>query len=232
MLAGTPVSYLTTFHCGLSGVGLDLKDTFVPAFCGDVQICGLFDPTQVTKVSACPTLLAKTGERIASTGKFGGQQNRAPSLAQLQGNVFGEPPMRDFDRVQEQIQLLKKLAVSMKKERDAKTELEKQKQKDTTFSLKKKDYEQLKKELAGVDDSIARMSAFGQEDDQRRSMPVPGQDLVRNSPRRQSLPAFKHAAAASPKVPANDTGVNGVSRRGRAAQPPTPPMERKRRKLT
>ncbi|KAK8781445.1 hypothetical protein V5799_017210 [Amblyomma americanum] len=58
---------------------------------------------QVTKFCACPTLLAKTGERIASTGKFGGHQNRAPTLAQLQGNVFGEPPMKDLDRVQEQI---------------------------------------------------------------------------------------------------------------------------------
>ncbi|KAH6928127.1 hypothetical protein HPB50_012118 [Hyalomma asiaticum] len=141
---------------------------------------------QVTKFCACPTLLARTGERIASTGKFGGHQNRAPLIAQLQGNVFGEPPMKDLDRVQDQIQLLKKLSGAMKKQRDARTELEKQKQKDATFVNKKKDYEQLKKELAGVDEAIARLQCSGQDDD-RLALPV--QDLVRNSPRRQSLPA-------------------------------------------
>lgn len=57
----------------------------------------------MTKFCACPTLLAKTGERIASTGKFGGHQNRAPPLVQLGGNVFGEPPLKDLDRVHEQI---------------------------------------------------------------------------------------------------------------------------------
>lgn len=187
--------------------------------------------TEVTKFSACPTLLAKTGERIASTGKFGGHQNRAPSLAQLQGNVFGEPPMKDLDRVQDQIQLLKKLSVAMKKQRDARTELEKQKQKDTTFVMKKKDYEQLKKELAGVDEAVARLQCSGRDDDR---LAVPVQDLVRNSPRRQSLPAaqLSRYPPASPKTP-NDSSMNGVSRRARA--PPTPataPVERKRRRIT
>ncbi|EEC08177.1 hypothetical protein IscW_ISCW006402, partial [Ixodes scapularis] len=165
-------------------------------FIGDAIVLDTLDDatkyrTEVTKFSACPTLLARTGERIASTGKFGGAQNRAPSLAQLQGNVFGEPPVKDVDRIQEQIQLLKKLAVSMKKQKDAKTELDKQKQKDTTFTLKKKDYEALKKELAGVEDAIGRMSAYGQEEE-RRSLLVP--DLVRNSPRRQgpSTPVAKY----------------------------------------
>ncbi|KAH8020673.1 hypothetical protein HPB51_002622 [Rhipicephalus microplus] len=137
----------------------------------------------VTKFCACPTLLAKTGERIASTGKFGGHQNRAPPIGQLQGNVFGEPPTKDLDIVQDQIQLLKKLSGAMKKQRDARTELEKQKQKDTTFVMKKNDYEQLKKELAVVDEGIASLQGSGQHDDR------PVQDLVRNSPRLQSLPA-------------------------------------------
>lgn len=204
-------------------------------FIGDAIVLDTLDDatkyrTEVTKFSACPTLLARTGERIASTGKFGGAQNRAPSLAQLHGNVFGEPPVKDVDRIQEQIQLLKKLAVSMKKQKDAKTELDKQKQKDTTFTLKKKDYEALKKELAGVEDAIGRMSAYGQEEE-RRSLLVP--DLVRNSPRRQgpSTPVAKYPA--SPRTTPNDAGVNGVSRRGRSTPaPPTPPSERKRRRVT
>ncbi|KAG0430424.1 hypothetical protein HPB47_022713 [Ixodes persulcatus] len=127
-------------------------------------------------------------------------------------------------------ELLKKLAVSMKKQKDAKTELDKQKQKDTTFTLKKKDYEALKKELAGVEDAIGRMSAYGQEEE-RRSLLVP--DLVRNSPRRQgpSTPVAKYPA--SPRTTPNDAGVNGVSRRGRSTPaPPTPPSERKRRRVT
>ncbi|CAN7988256.1 unnamed protein product [Ixodes hexagonus] len=206
-------------------------------FIGDTIVLDTLDDatkyrTEVTKFSACPTLLAKTGERIASTGKFGGAQNRAPSLAQLQGNVFGEPPVKDVDRIQEQIQLLKKLAVSMKKQKEAKTELDKQKQKDTTFTLKKKDYEALKKELAGVEDAISRMSAYSQEDE-RCSLSLPIPDLVRNSPRRPgaSTPIAKYPA--SPRTTPNDAGVNGVSRRGRSTPaPPTPPSERKRRRVT
>lgn len=205
-------------------------------FIGDTIVLDTFDDatkyrTEVTKLCACPTLLAKTGERIASTGKFGGHQNRAPSLAQLQGNVFGEPPMKDLDRVQEQIQLLKKLSATMKKQRDARTELDKQKQKDTTFVMKKKDYEQLKKELAKVDEGIARLQNTGAEDE--RPFPLV-QDLVRNSPRRHSLPPMQASRypPASPKTP-NDSSVNGVSRRGRIPPAPaTAPVERKRRRVT
>uniref|UniRef100_A0A131YSW8 Structural maintenance n=1 Tax=Rhipicephalus appendiculatus TaxID=34631 RepID=A0A131YSW8_RHIAP len=128
-------------------------------------------------------------------------------------------------------ELLKKLSVAMKKQRDARTELEKQKQKDTTFVNKKKDYEQLKKELAVVDEGIARLQCSGQDDD-RLALPV--QDLVRNSPRRQSLPAvpISRYPPASPRTP-SDGSMNGVSRRGRAPPAPaTAPVERKRRRVT
>lgn len=196
--------------------------------------------TEVTKFCACPTLLAKTGERIASTGKFGGHQNRAPPLVQLGGNVFGEPPLKDLDRVHEQIQLLKKLSVAMKKQKDARLELDKQKQKDTTFVLKKKDYELLKKELAAVNEAIGRLqgSAAGEEEradsDRLAFPPAVQQDLVRNSPRRSTptTPIGRYPPA-SPKTTPNDSGVNGVSRRGRnLPAPATAPIERKRRRIT
>lgn len=188
--------------------------------------------TEVTRFFACPTLLAKTGERIASTGKFGGQQNRAPTLGQLHGQVFGEPPVKDYDRIQEQIQLLKKLGGSMRKQKDALLELDKQKQKDTTFMLKKQDYELLKKELSTIDDTIAKMSASCHEDEQRALGAIPASpaiDTARNSPR---TPGRRTPAGpASPKS-APDTGVNGISRRGRVGTPITPPTERKRRRMT
>ncbi|XP_064474023.1 structural maintenance of chromosomes flexible hinge domain-containing protein 1-like isoform X2 [Ornithodoros turicata] len=187
--------------------------------------------TEVTKFFACPTLLAKTGERVASTGKFGGQQNKAPSLHQLHGQVFGEPPVKDLDRIQEQMQLLKKLGGSMRKQKDARLELDKQKQKDTTFVLKKKDYEVLKKELSTIDDTIAKMSAYHQETEQRitsiPASPSLTQDAVRSSPR-----TVGRRVPASPKITPNDTGVNGIARRGRSGTPTTPPSDRKRRRLT
>lgn len=89
-------------------------------------------------------------------------------------------------------ELLKKLSVAMKKQKDARLELDKQKQKDTTFVLKKKDYELLKKELAAVNEAIGRLqgSAAGEEEradsDRLAFPPAVQQDLVRNSPRRSA----------------------------------------------
>lgn len=46
---------------------------------------------QVVKFTYCPTILTRTGERIRSNGKFGGNQNRALSIERLRGVVFGAP---------------------------------------------------------------------------------------------------------------------------------------------
>lgn len=45
----------------------------------------------------CPTILTRKGERIRSNGKFGGLQNKAPSIEKLRGQVFGAPLPKEYD---------------------------------------------------------------------------------------------------------------------------------------
>ena len=51
----------------------------------------------------CPTILTRQGDRIRSNGKFGGNQNRAPSLDKLKGVVFGAPIPDAYSRCSTQI---------------------------------------------------------------------------------------------------------------------------------
>uniref|UniRef100_A0A8C1EUT2 Structural maintenance of chromosomes flexible hinge domain containing 1 n=1 Tax=Cyprinus carpio carpio TaxID=630221 RepID=A0A8C1EUT2_CYPCA len=51
----------------------------------------------------CPTLLTRQGERIRSNGKFGGLQNKAPSIEKLRGQVFGAPLPKEHNRIHHQI---------------------------------------------------------------------------------------------------------------------------------
>ncbi len=51
----------------------------------------------------CPTLLTRQGERIRSNGKFGGLQNKAPSIEKLRGQVFGAPLPKEYKHTRHQI---------------------------------------------------------------------------------------------------------------------------------
>ncbi|KTG35098.1 hypothetical protein cypCar_00043223, partial [Cyprinus carpio] len=51
----------------------------------------------------CPTLLTRQGERIRSNGKFGGLQNKAPSIEKLRGQVFGAPLPKEHNFIRHQI---------------------------------------------------------------------------------------------------------------------------------
>lgn len=51
----------------------------------------------------CPTILTRKGERIRSNGKFGGLQNKAPSIEKLRGQVFGAPLPKEYDSTRTQI---------------------------------------------------------------------------------------------------------------------------------
>lgn len=47
----------------------------------------------------CPTLLTRQGDRIRSNGKFGGLQNKAPSIEKLRGQVFGAPLPEEYHTI-------------------------------------------------------------------------------------------------------------------------------------
>ena len=63
----------------------------------------LFLFNQIVKTCYCPTLLTRNGERIRSSGKFGGTQNSAPRIDQMQGKVFGAPLPEAYDKTGKQI---------------------------------------------------------------------------------------------------------------------------------
>uniref|UniRef100_A0A3B5M7F6 Structural maintenance of chromosomes flexible hinge domain containing 1 n=1 Tax=Xiphophorus couchianus TaxID=32473 RepID=A0A3B5M7F6_9TELE len=55
----------------------------------------------VDKRIQCPTILTRTGERVSNKGKFGGAQNRAPSIDKLK--VFGAPLPDSYEELKKQI---------------------------------------------------------------------------------------------------------------------------------
>lgn len=61
---------------------------------------------EVVKITHCPTLLTRDGDRIRSNGKFGGLQNKAPPMDKLRGMVFGAPVPKQCVVLGEQIDLL------------------------------------------------------------------------------------------------------------------------------
>ncbi|XP_051523356.1 structural maintenance of chromosomes flexible hinge domain-containing protein 1-like isoform X2 [Myxocyprinus asiaticus] len=69
----------------------------------------------VQNKAQCPTLLTRQGERIRSNGKFGGLQNKAPSIEKLRGQVFGAPLPKEYNITCTQIELLQQYSVAMQK---------------------------------------------------------------------------------------------------------------------
>lgn len=58
----------------------------------------------VEKGIPCPTILTREGERVGARGKFGGSQNRAPSIDKLR--VFGAPLPEQYYILKKQIDVL------------------------------------------------------------------------------------------------------------------------------
>ncbi|XP_074843463.1 structural maintenance of chromosomes flexible hinge domain-containing protein 1 isoform X2 [Carettochelys insculpta] len=70
---------------------------------------------EVVKITHCPTLLTREGDRIRSNGKFGGLQNKAPPMDKLRGMVFGAPMPKLFRTLSEQIDLLQQYRTAVEK---------------------------------------------------------------------------------------------------------------------
>ncbi|XP_073487531.1 structural maintenance of chromosomes flexible hinge domain-containing protein 1 [Aquarana catesbeiana] len=97
---------------------------------------------QLVSFSFCPTLLTREGDRIRSNGKFGGLQNKAPSLDKLRGTVFGAPLPKEYDTLSLEIDLLQQYCAAVKRSQSVDKELKKQVQ-----HLNSPDMQQKKKEL-------------------------------------------------------------------------------------
>ncbi|XP_060631107.2 structural maintenance of chromosomes flexible hinge domain-containing protein 1 [Anolis sagrei] len=117
--------------------------------------------TEVVKISHCPTLLTREGDRIRSNGKFGGLQNKAPPMDKLRGMVFGEPLPQRYNTLSEHIDLLQQYRTSILRLHKVKTELEKQEKTMNTPEMQRKK-EQLadqEKKLKSIEQELGMTSS-------------------------------------------------------------------------
>ncbi|XP_066478874.1 structural maintenance of chromosomes flexible hinge domain-containing protein 1 isoform X2 [Tiliqua scincoides] len=104
---------------------------------------------EVVKITHCPTLLTREGDRIRSNGKFGGLQNKAPPMDKLRGMVFGAPLPQRYNVLSAQIDLLQQYHTAVVRLNKVKTELEWQEQSIQTSDTQKK-----KEELAELENNL------------------------------------------------------------------------------
>ncbi|XP_020384774.2 structural maintenance of chromosomes flexible hinge domain-containing protein 1 [Rhincodon typus] len=79
---------------------------------------------EVVKITHCPTLLTRDGDRIRSNGKFGGLQNKAPQMDKLRGLVFGAPLPKAYHTLNSQIDLIQQYRSALIKLNNVNQELD------------------------------------------------------------------------------------------------------------
>ncbi|XP_069777834.1 structural maintenance of chromosomes flexible hinge domain-containing protein 1 isoform X2 [Narcine bancroftii] len=79
---------------------------------------------EVVKITHCPTLLTRNGDRIRSNGKFGGLQNKAPQMEKLRGMIFGAPLPKAYHTLISQIDLLQQYRSALIKLNNVNQELD------------------------------------------------------------------------------------------------------------
>ncbi|XP_069813827.1 structural maintenance of chromosomes flexible hinge domain-containing protein 1 [Dendropsophus ebraccatus] len=111
---------------------------------------------QLVKFSHCPTLLTRGGDRIRSNGKFGGLQNKAPSLAQLRGMVFGAPVPKEYDNISAEIELLQNYREAVTRSQKVSEDLMRQMKslESPDMQKKKKEYEEQEKSLLEIEKEL------------------------------------------------------------------------------
>uniref|UniRef100_A0A8C2FGC6 Structural maintenance of chromosomes flexible hinge domain containing 1 n=1 Tax=Cyprinus carpio TaxID=7962 RepID=A0A8C2FGC6_CYPCA len=106
----------------------------------------------------CPTLLTRQGERIRSNGKFGGLQNKAPSIEKLRGQVFGAPLPKEHNFIRHQIELLQQCRVAMQKafkvQYEYKTHMEHLQ--SPQMKQKQQEFQQQEQELRHLEETLGR----------------------------------------------------------------------------
>uniref|UniRef100_A0A673L4N8 Structural maintenance of chromosomes flexible hinge domain-containing protein 1-like n=1 Tax=Sinocyclocheilus rhinocerous TaxID=307959 RepID=A0A673L4N8_9TELE len=104
----------------------------------------------------CPTLLTRQGERIRSNGKFGGLQNKAPSIEKLRGQVFGAPLPKEYNRIRHQMELLQQCCVAMQKASEVRSEYNSHLEHLQSPEMKQKqqDLQQQEQELRELEETL------------------------------------------------------------------------------
>nr|AAH62946.1 SMC hinge domain containing 1 [Mus musculus] len=107
---------------------------------------------EVVKITHCPTLLTRDGDRIRSNGKFGGLQNKAPPMDKLRGMVFGAPVPKQCVVLGKQIDLIQQYRTALYRLSSVNEDLDNQLQYLHTPDMKKK-----KQELDEQEKSLKRI---------------------------------------------------------------------------
>ncbi|KAM4026795.1 structural maintenance of chromosomes flexible hinge domain-containing protein 1 [Anomaloglossus baeobatrachus] len=146
---------------------------------------------QLVQFNQCPTLLTRDGDRIRSNGKFGGLQNKAPSIGQLKGNVFGAPLPREFETVIAEKDLLQRYREALVRSQMVSEELTKQIQTldSPNMQQKKTEFEQHQKALREIERKLGMTpknpnKRTDQFDPNMSDSPVPSKRVKRDSLRR------------------------------------------------
>ncbi|XP_061877558.1 structural maintenance of chromosomes flexible hinge domain-containing protein 1 isoform X1 [Entelurus aequoreus] len=104
----------------------------------------------------CPSILTRQGERVSSNGKFGGTQNKAPPIANLQ--VFGAPLSENFHILNEEIELLNKYCSAVQNKLNTQKEREDLLKQSAEMNTTQREIEEKKKELVEVEKELASTS--------------------------------------------------------------------------
>ncbi|XP_063155220.1 structural maintenance of chromosomes flexible hinge domain-containing protein 1 [Candoia aspera] len=111
---------------------------------------------EVVKMTHCPTLLTREGDRICSNGKFGGLQNKAPPMDKLRGMVFGAPLPPRYNTVSAHIGLLQHYYTAFVRLNKVNTDLEQQQQSINSLEMqrKKEELAEQEKELKSIEQKL------------------------------------------------------------------------------
>ncbi|XP_054620867.1 structural maintenance of chromosomes flexible hinge domain-containing protein 1 [Dunckerocampus dactyliophorus] len=104
----------------------------------------------------CPTILTRQGERVSTKGKFGGEQNKAPPISNLQ--VFGAPLPQRFHTLKEQIELLTKYRSVLQNKLEAQEERDEQMKQSDVMQNKQREMDEKVIELLEVEKQLASTS--------------------------------------------------------------------------
>ncbi|XP_061778178.1 structural maintenance of chromosomes flexible hinge domain-containing protein 1 isoform X2 [Nerophis ophidion] len=104
----------------------------------------------------CPSILTRQGDRVSMNGKFGGAQNKAPPIANLQ--VFGAPLSDNFHILKKEIELLTRYRSALQNKLDAQEDREDQRKQYAEMQTKQRELDEKKKELIEVEMELASTS--------------------------------------------------------------------------
>ncbi|XP_076617902.1 structural maintenance of chromosomes flexible hinge domain-containing protein 1 [Chaetodon auriga] len=103
----------------------------------------------------CPTILTRQGDMVSSLGKFGGAQNKAPSINTLK--VLGAPPPQEYYTVKKETELLIQYRSALEKKVKAEKEREDHLKimKSPEMMKKQQELKEKKKELEDIERQCA-----------------------------------------------------------------------------